>query len=659
MNAPNMGQTDWTIANRDVLAAEFARLRARLRGEGELDAVAVLREVRGGLEGAAAIDILTERFGLSDFERDILLLTAGIEMNGELAHLCDEARPPETGVGGVHVSGVPVSSASVSFGLGLAVLANPHWSALVPTRPLRYWHLIEADGSEGLSSAQLRIDERILHYLAGINYPDMRLQPLIRKISKPAFLPDSHKAVALQIAQFTKQGAGDMLPVQLWGNDDDGKFDVGAFVASELGLTCYVLHGTALPDTVGALELLARLWLREAILLDALLLIDCREEEPPPGVHRFIQRTGGMIVLAVGQTCKLERDTVSYRVDKPEQGEQLQLWLEILGEREEKYRTSLTGVAAEFRLSRRDIELVSAGLVCRSDTNGLESNAEHDLWRECLSVQGRRMGSLARYLAPQARWQDLVLPEAQKDILRQIAVHLRHRAKVYEEWGFSTQSARGLGISALFAGESGTGKTMAAEVLAGELNLDLYRIDLSAVVSKYIGETEKNLARVFDTAEDSGIILLFDEADALFGKRSEVRDSHDRYANIEISYLLQRMEAYRGLAILTTNQKAALDSAFHRRLRFVVNFPFPGVGEREAIWRKVFPAATPTAGLDYAKLARLQVTGGNIRNIALVAAFNAAEDGSAVTMRHILSGARTEAGKRERPLNEAETRGWL
>jgi SpoVK/Ycf46/Vps4 family AAA+-type ATPase len=179
------------------------------------------------------------------------------------------------------------------------------------------------------------------------------------------------------------------------------------------------------------------------------------------------------------------------------------------------------------------------------------------------------------------------------------------------------------------------------------------------VVSKYIGETEKNLARVFDAAEDSGIILLFDEADALFGKRSEVKDSHDRYANIEVSYLLQRMEAYRGLAILTSNQKAALDTAFHRRLRFIVNFPFPEADEREAIWRCVFPSATPTEGLDYAKLARLQMAGGNIRNIALNAAFLAAEEGRPVTMAHILSAAQSEAGKRERALGDAETRGWV
>ena len=200
---------------------------------------------------------------------------------------------------------------------------------------------------------------------------------------------------------------------------------------------------------------------------------------------------------------------------------------------------------------------------------------------------------------------------------------------------------------------------MAAEVLANELHLDLYRIDLASTVSKYIGETEKNLRRVFDAAEDSGSILLFDEADALFGKRSEVKDSHDRYANIEVSYLLQRMEAYRGLAILTTNLKSALDSAFQRRLRFVVQFPFPDQQQREDIWRGIFPAETPLNGIDYARLARLQVAGGNIRNIALNAAFLAAEGRQPVRMTDLLQAAHGEAAKRERPLSEAETKGWV
>ena len=265
-----------------------------------------------------------------------------------------------------------------------------------------------------------------------------------------------------------------------------------------------------------------------------------------------------------------------------------------------------------------------------------------------------RLDDLAARIEPAAGWDDLVLPEAQRATLRQIAAQVRARTTVHQRWGFAARSSRGLGIAALFSGAAGTGKTMAAEVLAGELELDLYRIDLSAVVSKYIGETEKNLRRVFDSAEGSGAILLFDEADALFGKRTEVRDSHDRYANIEVSYLLQRMEAYRGLAILTTNLEGALDQAFMRRLRFVVRFPFPDAAQRREIWQRTFPAATPLGAVDVDALARLDVAGGNIRNIGINAAFLAADAGERVEMEHVLAAARSEYAKLERPLSELE-----
>jgi SpoVK/Ycf46/Vps4 family AAA+-type ATPase len=230
---------------------------------------------------------------------------------------------------------------------------------------------------------------------------------------------------------------------------------------------------------------------------------------------------------------------------------------------------------------------------------------------------------------------------------------------VYETWGFARSGTRGLGISALFAGGSGTGKTMAAEIIANELRLDLYRVDLSSVVSKYIGETEKNLRRIFDAAEEGGAILLFDEADALFGKRSDVKDSHDRYANIEVSYLLQRMECYRGLAILTTNLRNSLDTAFLRRLRFVVQFPFPDAAERAEIWRGVFPSGAPLDGVDPVLLAGLNVAGGNIRNIALNAAFLAADAGEPVRMSHLLRAARSEYAKLDKALTDSEVEGWV
>jgi SpoVK/Ycf46/Vps4 family AAA+-type ATPase len=281
------------------------------------------------------------------------------------------------------------------------------------------------------------------------------------------------------------------------------------------------------------------------------------------------------------------------------------------------------------------------------------------VWSACRVQSRPRLEDLAQRIDSAATWHDLVLPDAQQQVLREIAAHVRHRLVVYEEWGFGRPGARGLGISAMFAGASGTGKTLAAEVIARDLDLDLYRVDLSSVVSKYIGETEKNLRRIFDTADQGGAILLFDEADALFGKRSEVKDSHDRYANIEVSYLLQRMECFRGLAILTTNLRNAVDAAFLRRIRFTVQFPFPDPMQRAEIWRRVFRPEAPTEAIDFQRLSQLNIAGGNIRNIALHAAFLAADEAAVVGMDHLLRAARTEYAKVEKALTEAEIEGWI
>ena len=266
---------------------------------------------------------------------------------------------------------------------------------------------------------------------------------------------------------------------------------------------------------------------------------------------------------------------------------------------------------------------------------------------------GRRGGldALAQRIQSRARIEDLVLPAPLIAQLREIAGQLRQRHRVHEDWGFGAQGPRGLGIAALFAGDSGTGKTFAAEAIANEAGLDLYRIDLASTVSKYIGETEKNLARVFNEAERSGAVLLFDEADALFGKRSEVKDSHDRYANIEVAYLLQRVESYCGLAILTTNMKSALDRAFLRRIRFVVQFPFPDEAAREQLWHRQFPPQAPLGVVDFAALAKLQLAGGNIRGVALNAAFLAAARGEPIGQGVLLAAARAEFAKLERNFN--------
>ena len=289
----------------------------------------------------------------------------------------------------------------------------------------------------------------------------------------------------------------------------------------------------------------------------------------------------------------------------------------------------------------------------RHDARGLSLP---DLYAACRHQSCHRLGELAIKIEPRYGWNDVVLPENTLAQLHEICSQVRHRHRVLGEWRFERKLSYGKGLSALFVGPSGTGKTMAAEVIANELQLDLYKIDLSTVVSKYIGETEKNLAKIFGEAESSNAILFFDEADALFGKRTKVSDAHDRYANIETSYLLQKMESYAGVAILATNFQENIDEAFARRIRFLVDFPFPDAERRQQIWRTHFPAEAPTSReIDYAWLGQqLQITGGNIKNIALNAAFLAAEDGGEIAMDHVLRGAKREFEKIGKLWNEKE-----
>jgi len=269
---------------------------------------------------------------------------------------------------------------------------------------------------------------------------------------------------------------------------------------------------------------------------------------------------------------------------------------------------------------------------------------------------GHELGDLAHKIEPRYGWADLILSPDPKIQLREICFQAECRTLVYEQWGFDRKLSLGKGLNVLFGGPPGTGKTMAAEVIAHELRLDLYRIDLSQVVSKYIGETEKNLDRIFTAAQNSNAILFFDEADALFGKRSEVRDSHDRYANIEISYLLQQMEEYQGISILATNLRQNLDDAFVRRLQAIVEFPFPDEEYRRRIWECIFPEETPVAkDVRFDLLAReVQLAGGNIKNMAVAAAFYAAADGGVVRTEHLIQAARREHQKLARSWNPKE-----
>jgi hypothetical protein len=606
---------------------------------------------------------------LSPFERDVLLLCAGMELDSSFPSLCAAAQNQQ-------------QRALPTFSLALAALPEAHWSALTPVAPLRHWRLIEVGIGEALTASPLRIDERALHYLTGLSYLDERLQGLLELQPPPDDLPPSHRALAEHIAGVWAQSESRDLPViHLGGADGAGKRAVAAFACAALGMQLRALRAMDAPTLAAERNALSRLWEREAALNRSALLVDCDEveKEKERAALSFLDHTRGFLLAASREPLRLRRRQVArVEIDKPSADEQRRLWQESLGPLASQLDGRLETLVSQFDLGME--EIIDACATALSRIENRESRIEDSdpqsaipesqsaildpqlvdrLWDACRINARARLDDLAQRIEPVAEWDDLVLPAFQLQTLRDIAAQSRHRTRVYETWGFASKGARGLGISALFAGASGTGKTMAAEVLARELRLDLYRIDLSQVVSKYIGETEKNLRRVFNAAELGGAILLFDEADALFGKRSEVKDSHDRYANIEISYLLQRMETYRGLAIMTTNMKSVLDVSFLRRIRFIVQFPFPDAALRAEIWRRIFPAWTPVENLDIDKLARLNVAGGNIRNIALSAAFLAAEAGEPVRMRHLLRAARGEYTKIEKQLTESEVKDWL
>lgn len=654
----------WLLANQRYLSAAIAQLRHTIARrfnlsewmEDELQLRQSLRDAQAALPGPCTLDQLNRIFGLSPFERDILLMCAGMELDSRFVQLFATVQADP-------------HRAYPTFSLALVALSNSHWNALTPVAPLRYHQLIEVGQGSTITLSPLRIDERILHYLTGTQYLDARLFGLVNPSrSADEIVPSQHELIDAIASVLSEALTTSQPPVmQLCGSEITAKHTLAALACDRLKLNLWTMSAQSVPSAPADLDQFCRLWARETLLNSSVLLLDCDELDSTEPAHlaritHFVERTPTLLFISCRDQLRLpQRSVVNFEVHKPTTVEQQMVWQRSLSNWLPLLNGQLTPqiqtLVSQFNLSTAAIHNVCSSLERKPEIQ--KSSVFSSLWEACCVQARPRLDELAQRIEPRADWDDLVLPEAQTLILREATAHVRQRSTVYEQWGFGAKGGRGLGISALFAGASGTGKTLAAEVLARELRLDLYRVDLSSVVSKYIGETEKNLRRVFDAAEDGGVILLFDEADALFGKRSEVKDSRDRYANIEVSYLLQRMECYPGLAILTTNLKSALDSAFLRRIRFVVQFPFPDAAQRAEIWRRIFPPKTPTQALDALKLAKLNIAGGNIRNIALNAAFLAADAGEPVQMKHLLQAAKTEYAKLEKNLTESEVAEWI
>jgi AAA+ superfamily predicted ATPase len=651
-------QAAWEARNEEYLRAALTWLRLRLQQLIRPSETTALAQAAATIAAGEAADpppplvLLRRRFGLSRFEQETLLLCVAMELDSSIAGLCAQA------------NGQPALPYP-TFALALRLFAEPAWDILSPERPLRYWRLVEVmqSGAQALVTSPLRADERIVNYVKGLNYLDDRLVPLLTglEVSEPELtLPPSQQVLVEQAVRYLRQLApSPRLPLlQLLGIDQTSKQLVAWHIATALGLRPYAMPLSLLPSQTGELEKLARLWQRESFLLPIALYLEAHDsDEPPTGaatvLGRFLLRSDGLFFLATRDVRQgLARPALELDVDKPTALEQQAAWQGLLQGQDQALPLAAR-LAGQFNLGLAAIHQVVQTTLAESPPISGPSLPER-LWQACLVRTRPRLDTLAERIEAKATWDDIVLRDDLRGLLHQIANQVQQRGKVYEDWGFRQRMNRGLGLVTLFAGESGTGKTMAAEVIANELRLNLYRIDLSAVVSKYIGETEKNLRRLFDAAEDGGAILFFDEADALFGKRSQVKDSHDRYANIETNYLLQRMEAYQGLAILATNMKSGLDDAFTRRLRFIVTFPVPEQEDRQRIWQKVFPPDTPLAELDYSRLAGFNLTGGSIYNAALNGAFLAAQAEQPVSMPHLLNAIRTEFLKSDRLIDEAK-----
>ncbi|MFD8293956.1 ATP-binding protein [Streptomyces lavendulae] len=578
---------------------------------------------------------LARRLGLSRFERDVLLMCLAEELS------------PRTGALFAAAHGVG-SMAHPTFGLALAVLPDPSWEALSAHGPLRYWGLVEIGHTAGsaLVTSPVRADERIVDHVKGLDHLDERLRVLLTPlpVESPAALPASQRAAADRCADAWELSPAPV--VHLVGPQPGSKRLVAAGAAASRGLTAYRLPVALLPERAADADRLARLWEREAALTPVALYVDADDGAhggyDPSAVGRFLSRTRAPVFFGSRDAgADLGRAALIVDVAPPTPRERAAAWRDVLGPAARSVPVDL--LARQFALDLPEIAEVGA-------VHGADR-----AWDACLDRGRPRLDGLAQRLRPEAGWDDIVLPERAGAQLRRIADQVARQETVYDTWGFGERRTRGLGVTALFTGPSGTGKTMAAEVLAAELGLDLYRTDLSAVMSKYIGETEKNLRRLFDAAEAGGAVLFLDEAEALLGTRSEVKDAHDRYANVQVDYLLQRLESHRGLTIMATNMRSALDAALVRRLRFVVEFPFPDVAQRREIWRRAFPEHAPGRdGLDYERLARLDVSGATARTIALNSAFLAAADGGRITMPLVLRAAREEFHKLQQPVRERD-----
>jgi hypothetical protein len=570
------------------------------------------------------------RLGLDDLDVAVLALCAATELSpryGRLfAYLHDDLtrKLPSPGLVARLLAGDGVRAGDVLARFG----------SEAPLRRLGALRLVDERGQTPLTERGVKVADRLAAFILDADLDEDPRDGRVRRQPRPA--DDIGRPEVVEGLRALAD-AGGRLPLVVVGPD------AAALLSAALDRPLLLVDVSDLTD--GDLMRDAEL---AAALGGAVLAFDGLEALEPGDRRRCARALAardGRALVCAGSTEAVvalgDRAAFVVEAPGPSYAERRAAWTALAG------TDDVDDVSAKFRLSVGQIG-DAADLARRASVaEGAEAPEPRHLDLGARRASSTGIGELAARLAPTFGWDELVLPERPREILRSISAYLRHRDLVLSDWGYARTVARVQGLKVLFSGESGTGKTMAAQVLAYDLGLDIYRIDLATIVSKYIGETEKNLDRIFTAAEGSNAILFFDEADALFGKRSEVSDSHDRYANIEVAYLLQKMESYPGAVILATNFRHNIDDGFLRRLDFLVDFPFPEAEDRERIWRLVLPDSAPLADdVDVPFLAtQFKLSGGGIRNASLAGAFLAAEDEGRIEMRHLIRGVALEYGK--------------
>lgn len=536
-----------------------------------------------------------------------------------------------------------------------------------------------------LISSFINVDERIIGFLLGSDEPAIEVRSFSHLVKPECsfddlILPDDLKSSLKDMINWHIQNRFS-LKLLFSGVKGNGKKSAAKTACREAGIDILVADTKALlKDGPSQFPKITKLLLREALLqnsalyfedFDALFEDELSLTSKEFGIHikSFIQNLKAFpngVFLSVKRPLLLNEELkeelmnngfMHFSFPLPSYPLRKQLWKACLQGYDVADEVDLNVLASKFQFNGGQIKdaACTAHSFAKLKAPFSPILSMEDLYEGCRIQSNQKLGSLALKIDPHYTWADIVLPKDIKEQLKEVCGFIRHRGKVYSDWGFEKKLSLGKGLNVLFSGPSGTGKTMAAEIVANKVDLDLYKIDLSNVVSKYIGETEKNLEKIFNEAKTSNAILFFDEADALFGKRSEVKDAHDRYANIEIAYLLQKMEEHAGTVILASNFRKNIDDAFLRRLHFTIEFPFPDERSREMIWCATFPAETPLGDdVDFTFLSKFKFTGGNIKNIALAASFLAAEDSEIVGMEHLTKATKRELQKIGKLFTEAD-----